>query len=433
MNKGITTGYRVLVTGAGGFVGRAVVSSLQKAGYQVRILVRKPSLQHNVKEVCGSITDPKILESAVTGVDAVIHMAARKSDEKDSELVNVEGARLLSDCCRKNHVRRLVNVSTQSVRLQKRGVYGRTKLAAEEVFTKSGLSVITLRPSVVYDDEGGGIFSTILQFLALPVIPMIGDGAIHFRPIHKDDLASIIVQTLSQGNTDIAYDVGGPDVISLAALTAEMQKRQNLKKRVIQLPLSVAMIIARLTMWMRRPPITVSNVLGASEDLRMDIEPMLRDFGVLPRSIHIGLDAIFRTKKEALQRAEAIALLHYAFSGFGAWQPSKTEIEQYQQALILYGADRHLLSASVIQKHWLLGACDAIASSESMLRKKLLIAAAIGECSPSTAEYTLPKNRSVLMMIIISSVLTLRAVRKKIVGLLLKLCAPTFIVHNAQR
>ncbi len=433
MNQTVPTDSLVLVTGANGFVGRAVTTALQQAGYRVRTLVRHTSMPEGIEEVCGDINDADAVALAVQGTDVVIHLAARKSDECDSALVNTEGARLLVECCKKNGIRRIINVSTQSVRLRKLGIYGQTKLVAEKIFAQSGLPMITLRPSVVYDDHGGGIFSTIFSFLKLPVVPMIGNGAIHFRPIHRDDLAAIIVQALSKGSGDVMYDVGGPDSVSLMELTCELQGRLGIQKRILKIPLPIAMCIARMTAWMPKPPVTVSNVLGATEDLTMNIDPMLRDFGMTPRSMTAGLDAILTRVAEEQKRQEATAILRYAFSTFGNWQPSAVEIDRYREALVVNGIESHPLDESVIQKRWLLGACDAVASQSSMLRKKILIASAIGECSPSTADFTLPKNTSVLRIIVVSMHMTLRAAAKKMVGLLLTLFSPSFIRRNAGR
>lgn len=433
MNQTVAIGSLILVTGANGFVGQAVVTALQNAGYRVRTLVRHTSGAEGIEEVCGDITDTDAVARAVLGVDAVIHLAARKADERDSEAVNEGGTRLLVEYCQKNGVKRIVNVSTQSARLQKLGIYGRTKLAAEKILRASGLTVITLRPSVVYDDAGGGIFSTILSFVQMPVIPMIGNGAIHISPIQKNDLARIIVQALSHGSIDVMYDIGGPDSVTLMELTRELQRRLGMHKRIVQIPLPIAMVIARMTAWMPRPPITISNVLGATEDLTMEIDPMLRDFGVMPRGIAAGLDAIIGTMQETEQRREAAAILRYAFSAFGKWQPSAGDVDKYRQALTVYGIRHHSLDASLIRHQWLLGACDAVASPSSILRKKILIASAIGECSPSTAEFTLPKNTSVLTIIIVSTHMTLRAAAKKIIGLLLTLLSPSFIRRNARR
>lgn len=433
MNQPIATGSTILVTGANGFVGRAAVTALQKAGYRARTLVRHTSGVQGIEEVCGDIADAHAVERAVRGVQGVIHLAARKADERDSETVNEDGTRLLVECCKNNGVQRIVNVSTQSVRLHKLGLYGRTKLAAEKMLRASELTVITLRPSVIYDDTGGGIFSTILSFMKLPIVPMIGDGMIHIRPIHKDDLARIIVQALSQGSTDVMYDVGGPDSVSLMELTRELQRRLGRQKRIIKIPLPIAMAIARMTAWMPRPPVTISNVLGATEDLTMDIGSMVRDFGITPRRMAAGLDAILDTMKKAQQRREAAAVLRYAFSAFGDWKPSAVEVNRYLQALAVYSIENHQLDASVIRRRWLLGACDAVASPTSILRKKILIASAIGECSPETAAFTLPKNMSLFTIIIVSTHMTLRAAAKKIVGLLLTLFSPSFIRRNAGR
>lgn len=431
METTVPAGSLVLVTGAGGFVGRATVEALLRKGYQVRAMIRKPAVMKGADVVIGDITDAAVLNAATKGVDAVIHLAARKSDEKDSEKINVGGTQMLADAAKKSGVKRVINVSTQSARLKRLGLYGRTKLASERVMDASGLAVITLRPSVVYGDEGGGILSTVLAFSKLPVIPMIGSGNVHFSPIHKDDLGDIIAASLTKGTIGGTYDVGGPESVSLIELTAEIQKRLGTRKMVFRIPIPVAMLIAKITQWMRRPPVTVSNVLGGSEDMTMDIKPMLRDFGVTPRGFGTGMDAVFRKMKEEEKRAEAAALLRYVFSGFGSYEPSAEAINQTLRAFEVHGVTSHRLDPKVVRKPRLLGALDAVAGKDSILRKKVLIAAAIGECQPETARFTLPQNNSVIRIVCACGWMAVRTVCKKCFGLIIRLTSPAFFRRNA--
>lgn len=426
----LPSGSLILVTGAGGFVGKAVVPALQQAGYRVRAMTRSMTTIDNAERVIGDITDVGAVQQAVHGVDAVIHLAARKSDESDSELVNVSGTKILAEACTRADVKRMINVSTQSVKLKKLGIYGKTKLASEKIMQNSGLPVITLRPSVVYDDTGGGIVSTILQFCQLPIIPMIGSGNVHFQPIHSDDLAAIIVRSLTHGHIGETYDIGGQDRTSLRGFTEEIQKRLGTNKPIFRIPLSAAMIIAQLTKWLPHPPVTVSNVLGGSDDVPMDITPMLRDFGVMPRRFSSGLDAVFASRRTTQESQEANAVLRYVFTAFGHWQPDDADIDLYQKALKTHSIPSHTLDSSVIRHPWILGALDATAPHTSILRRKLLIATAIGECSTQTAEWTLPRDESVLRIFVACVVMTIRVITKRCIGTMFLFLRPSFTRRN---
>ena len=95
----------VLITGAGGFIGKDVVSRLLARGWRVRAMVRRaggtglPS-HERLEVVTADMRDEVSLRAAVKGVAAVVHLVAAKSDEKDSDDVNVGGAKRLVAVCR---------------------------------------------------------------------------------------------------------------------------------------------------------------------------------------------------------------------------------------------------------------------------------------------------------------------------------------------
>ena len=67
---------RVLVTGGNGNIGKFVVSELLGKGHEVRIFDIKETESSNVEFIKGSVTEPKEIESAMEGINAVIHLAA---------------------------------------------------------------------------------------------------------------------------------------------------------------------------------------------------------------------------------------------------------------------------------------------------------------------------------------------------------------------
>src|SRR2546422_6399444 len=84
---------------------------------------------------------------------------------------------------------------------------------ADRLFLGSGLDVTILRPSLVYGPGARGIFVKLAGLVRrLPVIPVIGPGTWHLRPVFLEDLIDVVVATLARpelaGRT---YDDGGPD------------------------------------------------------------------------------------------------------------------------------------------------------------------------------------------------------------------------------
>ncbi len=427
---------RVLVTGATGMIGSAVVARLLVSGFTVRAYVHEASIpklkKHGrLETAAGDMRDGGKLTEAMHGVDYVIHLAACKSDEPESERVNVGGASNLIAACKAHPVKRIVNVSTQSVKLSTKGTYAHTKSSADAMFAASGLSVTTVLPSVVYGTADQGIFGSLLKFIKLPVVPVIGSGEALFWPIHRADLAHAL-ETLMK-HPDAAgktYDAGGPDGISFNALVDELLRRQGLRKPKFHIPSPVAMLIASCITWMKRPPITKSNVLGADEKLTVDLPPFFRDIGFTPRSLKEGLDELLGPSSE--EDREAKALLRYAMND-RSWEPDPATVALYRRACERHEINPlHHVEPGVLSG-WKLGALDAVTrllKPRSQIQRKLLIAGAIVESSPASAKRLLPKNRSIPALIVVVAVSGIRAILKLAAGLLLCL-HPRFLRRNA--
>ena len=175
----------VLVTGASGFIGKVVVPFMVARGWRVKAMMRRASQPSVAEVVLADMRDESSLRIALSGVDVVVHLAAAKSDEPDSDSVNVDGASRLVTACREVGCRRIINISSQSAKLPRKGVYGRTKHEADEVFHASGLNVTTLYPSIVYGEGLSGVFGAILGAVqSLPIVPILGSGQWVSAPVY---------------------------------------------------------------------------------------------------------------------------------------------------------------------------------------------------------------------------------------------------------
>jgi len=166
---------RVLVTGGGGFLGGAIVRQLLARGDRVRSVSRGsyPELARlGVEHISGDLAEAAVAETAVAGVDAVIHTAAKAGvwgDHADYRRANVDATRHLLDACRRQGVRRLVHTSSPSVVFaghdlagvdesvpyppRHHAPYPATKAEAErQVLAANGpqLATVALRPHLIW-------------------------------------------------------------------------------------------------------------------------------------------------------------------------------------------------------------------------------------------------------------------------------------------
>ena len=269
---------------------------ITRNGWRVKAMSRRADALFDFDErlelVQADMRDEGSLRQAVAEVAVVVHLAAAKSDEPDSEDVNVRGAERLIKVCQAVGCDRIINISTQSAEIAQKGTYARTKSAAEKIFHNSGLQVTTLRLSVVYGEEESGVFGTVLKFVRrLPVVPVLGDGRWLSAPVYVGDVSKAIIACIENDNTiGKIYFVGGPECIYFDTLIDRICSALGVRRRKLHIPFSISLWAARtlVALW-PECPITVSNVLGSNQNTEVDIERARKDFGFDPLSLDEGL------------------------------------------------------------------------------------------------------------------------------------------------
>jgi NADH dehydrogenase len=278
---------RILVTGASGFIGSALVPRLVAAGRAPRVLLRRSppvAPPAPVEVAIGDLTDPATVRAAVEGTEAVVHLGAATSagaiEPDAAHRVNIGGAEALIEACQAAGCLRVVVMSTQHVHLKRAGLYGETKRIADGLFECSGLAVTTLRPSLVYGPGTRGVFTKLAGLVArLPVIPIVGPGTLHLRPLYLPDLLALIVEILDR--PELAgrhYDVGGPDLVTYEEFVEAICTSLGRPFRRVHLPLRLSFVLAAvLERVLRNPPLTTENVRGATVEAPCDLRALMRD------------------------------------------------------------------------------------------------------------------------------------------------------------
>lgn len=254
---------RILVTGASGFVGSAVVRALLARGYGVRALVRPTSSRRNLAGLDVEVVEGPLGDrAALAGCDALIHVAAdyRLWVPQPAEMMraNVEGTRAMMEAALDAGIRRIVHTSSVATlggpaedapaRLDDMiGPYKRSKFLAEEVvrglIAERGLPAVIVNPSTPIGP--GDIRPTptgrVIVEAAAGRMPAHVDTGLNL--VHVDDVGAGHVLALERGQVGERYVLGGDD-ISLADMLAAIARLVGRKCPRVRVPLAAVLPVA---------------------------------------------------------------------------------------------------------------------------------------------------------------------------------------------
>ena len=265
------------VTGANGFVGRALCAEAIKRGMVVRGITRAPCVLPNGVEnvVVGNVDGGTQWAQALAGCDAVIHLAARvhimhdKSRDPLAEFqrVNTLGTIRLAQCAVAAGVRRLVNVSSIGVNGSStkgdavftdqdapdpHNPYSVSKWEAEKALQRmqhpGGLEIVTVRPPLIYGPGVGGNFFRLLSAVHRG-IPLPLWATKNFRDLlYLGNLTDLLIvcafHPAASGNTYLVSD-GAP--VSTNMLLRGLAEALKVQSRLFPMPLYVLHAVGMLT------------------------------------------------------------------------------------------------------------------------------------------------------------------------------------------
>ncbi len=247
---------RVLVSGAGGFLGIATVTALAAAGHEVRGLVRQSGQFAAVRgaggePVLGDLLAPRTLEKHVAGCAAVIHLAQTSGTMTARRRVRVEGGRNLLRAAVAAGVRRGVIGSGYWVYRDNRGTVSEdspleplsiskvnyeTEALVRTRRSLGSIESVILRPGMVYGP--GSWFSEMVDGLRDGSYEYIADGSNYLSPVHLADAGAAF---------RCALEAGAPGEVYLVADNAPATTREfaDFVARRLRLPLPRSLPYAR--------------------------------------------------------------------------------------------------------------------------------------------------------------------------------------------
>jgi nucleoside-diphosphate-sugar epimerase len=276
---------KVLITGAGGFIGSHLVDSQLKHGYDVRAvdlhldLLRHQEAHPRLEAICGDITEKDIVQKVVEGIDIVYHLASAHLDVSLSDeryrLVNVAATLSLLEAAQQAAIKRFVHCSSvgvigdvedppadETTECHPVNIYERTKLEGERVALdfarRTGFPIVVVRPAWVYGPRcprTAKLFRTISKGR----FPIFGSGKNMRHPVYISDAIQGLELCAESPNIDgEVFIIAGQVPVQSRELVNVISQELNVRMQKIYLPIflgqTAGLVLELMFKLIRQPP-----------------------------------------------------------------------------------------------------------------------------------------------------------------------------------
>jgi len=306
--KTMVSGYNhgmILVTGATGFIGRALIRQLFATGRQVRVMIRPsrrtPRLPKGVPVEVSvvSLADERAIRAALKDVDVVFHLASAESQGRDANLLSVDmqGTENLARVAAETGVERLVYVSHVGASRASGYPAFKAKGIAEEHIRRSGVPHTIFRSSLVFGPEDH--FTTGLARLlrgAPGFFPLPGEGRTVVQPLWVEDLITVLLWSLEKPETvNETYEIGGSEYFSVRQAIEIIMDVHQARRRLVPLsPVLLRALAVTLESFVPNFPVSSFWLDYAAISRTCPVDNLPRLFGLMPARFSYRLDYLKR-------------------------------------------------------------------------------------------------------------------------------------------
>jgi uncharacterized protein YbjT (DUF2867 family) len=271
----------ILLTGATGTVGSALLRRLVAAGEPVRCLVRDPrrlgEQRVRVQIALGDLADPPSFRNALRGVGTVVHLAASIRDQPRASIeeLNAVATLRLVRAAERAGARRFLFFSAMGARHHSRTRFFRAKALAEQAVQASALETMVFRPSIVYTP--GDPWLTLLErFSYLPALPVSGSGRAQYQPIWAEDVAECVLAALmaTGRRRRRAFELSGPETLTYDDIVRAALAAAGRRRPLLHVPLPLVRASLRALR-----PLAGPKVFATWEEAELMEEPMTSERG----------------------------------------------------------------------------------------------------------------------------------------------------------
>jgi NADH dehydrogenase len=237
----------LLLTGATGLLGHAVVRRLTARGIPVRCLVRDPRRlgpeRVRVQLAIGDLADPASWRNALRGVDTVIHLAGGARDQPGATVEELNGlaAWRLLRAAERAKARHFVWITPLGATPHHPMRMQRAKALAAAALAESSIPTTTFAHSLVYA-PGDRHLRWLERLGYLPAVPLVGRGIARTQPLWAEDAADCVLAALDRGRVGAPhharYELAGPETLTQREFVRLVLAAAGRRRRTIPLPLA---------------------------------------------------------------------------------------------------------------------------------------------------------------------------------------------------